>query len=355
MGYVLAYDEVRPRPLRALHLFTDYLWLYAVEAALFIVAFPDMGCDRYVYEAPCLEPTNAYFPAVKACQWRGADVEPSCAPNATEGASIFTYVFLLLVVSSIMVPLSSCVARLVDVLVSPGASSAKVEVGGGGDETLKTVDEEAPMGDRVDFVVRETTVALRARRAELQKAVETGAASPKTLARFEVARGFKPKYTVMRPRRGAVEHVARRRRRARRRFRRRRPDIFTRLAVAPFAPVDLLTCFRAILSCFARTVELGLLTADGTRQTEPQGLRPGLDLFEFALLGLPGRLAGVVVFSVVRFDLLHVSPCPERFAPNRSLEACNAPRRRYDLDRGVDKASRYTRPQESIHISPCYY
>ena len=196
MGYVLAYDEVRPRPLRALHLFTDYLWLYAVEAALFIVAFPDMGCDRYVYEAPCLEPTNAYFPAVKACQWRGADVEPSCAPNATEGASIFTYVFLLLVVSSIMVPLSSCVARLVDVLVSPGASSAKVEVGGGGDETLKTVDEEAPMGDRVDFVVRETTVALRARRAELQKAVETGAASPKTLARFEVARGFKPKYTV---------------------------------------------------------------------------------------------------------------------------------------------------------------
>ncbi|KAH8050391.1 hypothetical protein JL722_11357 [Aureococcus anophagefferens] len=196
LGYVLAYDEVRPRPLRALHLFTDYLWLYAVEAALFIVAFPDMGCDRYVYEAPCLEPTNAYFPAVKACQWRGADVEPSCAPNATEGASIFTYVFLLLVVSSIMVPLSSCVARLVDVLVSPGASSAKVEVGGGGDETLKTVDEEAPMGDRVDFVVRETTVALRARRAELQKAVETGAASPKTLARFEVARGFKPKYTV---------------------------------------------------------------------------------------------------------------------------------------------------------------
>ncbi|KAK7249069.1 hypothetical protein SO694_00044125 [Aureococcus anophagefferens] len=196
LGYVLAYDEVRPRPLRALHLFTDYLWLYAVEAALFIVAFPDMGCDRYVYEAPCLEPTNAYFPAVKACQWRGADVEPSCAPNATEGASIFTYVFLLLVVSSIMVPLSSVVAHLVDVLVSPGASSAKVEVGGGGDETLKTVDEEAPMGDRVDFVVRETTVALRARRAELQKAVETGAASPKTLARFEVARGFKPKYTV---------------------------------------------------------------------------------------------------------------------------------------------------------------
>ncbi|KAH8080381.1 hypothetical protein JL720_9074 [Aureococcus anophagefferens] len=196
LGYVLAYDEVRPRPLRALHLFTDYLWLYAVEAALFIVAFPDMGCDRYVYEAPCLEPTTAYFPAVKACQWRGADVEPSCAPNATEGASIFTYVFLLLVVSSIMVPLSSVVAHLVDVLVSPGASSAKVEVGGGGDETLKTVDEEAPMGDRVDFVVRETTVALRARRAELQKAVETGAASPKTLARFEVARGFKPKYTV---------------------------------------------------------------------------------------------------------------------------------------------------------------
>ena len=67
----------------------------------------------------------------------------------------------------------------------------------------------------------------------------------------------------VRPRRGAVEHLARRRRRGRRRLRarrRRRPDLFTRLAVAPFAPVDLLTSYRAILSCFAWTIELGLLT-----------------------------------------------------------------------------------------------
>ena len=130
----------------------------------------------------------------------------------------------------------------------------------------------------------------------------------------------------VRPRRGAVDHLLRRRRRGRRRLGPRRlrralvANLLASLPVPAIAPVDALTVRRAVpagsrvtgtcraarerrprpnrgagraLCRPAGAIELGLFTADGARRAELGVLRPGLDLLELSLLDLPvHQLAG---------------------------------------------------------------
>jgi hypothetical protein len=118
LGYVVAFDPLRSRPLRAFHLFVEYLWLFASEAVIFIIAFPDQGCDKFEIKSECLKKENPYFPAVDACKWQ-EDKDPVCTMNADRGAAIVTQIILLMILSALLIPLSIIIAKIVDVVAAP--------------------------------------------------------------------------------------------------------------------------------------------------------------------------------------------------------------------------------------------
>ena len=48
------YDEVAPRPIRSIMLYTETVWMMAAEALAYTLAYPDLGCAEFVNEADCL-------------------------------------------------------------------------------------------------------------------------------------------------------------------------------------------------------------------------------------------------------------------------------------------------------------
>ncbi|KAJ8604523.1 hypothetical protein CTAYLR_000946 [Chrysophaeum taylorii] len=210
----MVFDPQLSRPIRALKLYTTYCWVLASEAALFLLAFPDLGCDDYDNEEDCLKPDSPYFPAIPACQWN-PNVDPVCSLNASKGATITTYIILLLVISLILTPLSMIIDTIINVISlpvsrkEPKKSSVYVapvvaENDGKNDETGELLNEleaacrpDIALDVRVDVIYRATNVALRQRRAELTKAVASGDPDAKrSLAPFERRYGFRPKYLM---------------------------------------------------------------------------------------------------------------------------------------------------------------
>ncbi|KAJ8612814.1 hypothetical protein CTAYLR_002026 [Chrysophaeum taylorii] len=217
LQYVCIYDGSRSRPLRALKLFSEYVWLLAGEAALYLLAFPDLGCDDYVTEDDCGKPKSPYFPSIPACKWN-EDYDPQCQANASQGAALTTYVILLCFLSMVLIPLSMIIDALIGVLTLPvrKISSANnvaavspilqhespVAVKGEGEaKTTKKSPLEAICDSKLDFDTRVSMVAevtlqsLRQRHAELKKAIADGDDSVRhALGAFERRYGLRRKH-----------------------------------------------------------------------------------------------------------------------------------------------------------------
>ena len=122
LSFFHRYDPRYSRPLRAVALFCEYNWLLAAEGALFLLAFPDLGCDKYDIRSECHERSSPYFPTVKACTWHGSHRDPSCGPNGSAGAHLATYAVLLLLISMVVLPIGIVIDALAKTLALPRRS-----------------------------------------------------------------------------------------------------------------------------------------------------------------------------------------------------------------------------------------
>jgi len=209
----LVFDPIKSRPLRAMQIYVEYCWILAGEAVLFLLCFPDLGCDDYEIEDDCLKPNSPYFPNVPACTW-DEDIDPNCTMNATKGAQMSTYVILLLIISAILIPLGMFINLLFNVIATPlleeDDESKEKEEAKEKDKINNTqkenqIDEveaacrrDLPFDDRVNTLYEATILALRSRHAELKEAIthKNDEAAKQSIDIFERRYGLRRKHMI---------------------------------------------------------------------------------------------------------------------------------------------------------------
>ena len=99
-----------PRPLRAVLLFTELLWVMVAQAVVFMLLFPDLGCEAFTTYDQCMSMTSPYGDG-DGCIWHPdlvGGLDPPCTNMEPDPDDQFSPVPLLLAVVAM-----TCVAPFV--------------------------------------------------------------------------------------------------------------------------------------------------------------------------------------------------------------------------------------------------